>query len=171
MLCINSSISSRRMGMPAIEPMPRINPSKSARNFRLMDNDPPEFPGATQTCCKRIRAHRAGGVSRDELLLAAHTFISLHREFSVSYATGGDLEGNRVRQGDGCTEQLSVSRCSGPATRAIEKRKSGTKRMENTPQTGSSPASNTSARHTDTSDLREKNIIKLAARTIQQAAQ
>lgn len=38
MLRINSSISSGRMGIPAIEPMARVNPRNSARNFRLMDN-------------------------------------------------------------------------------------------------------------------------------------
>jgi hypothetical protein len=85
---------------------------------------------------------------------------SLHREFSVSYATGGALEGNRIRQGDGCSEQLSVSRCRGTATRATEKRKSGTRRMENTPPMGSSPANNAKARQKVTSDLRDENIVE-----------
>jgi hypothetical protein len=36
--CINSEISSGRIGIPTSEPMPRTNPRNSARKFRLMLN-------------------------------------------------------------------------------------------------------------------------------------
>jgi hypothetical protein len=43
---------------------------------------------------------------------------------------------------------------------AMEKRKSGMRRIENTPQIGSSPASNTKTRYHEASDPREENIVE-----------
>src|SRR5260370_19082181 len=162
MLCINSSISSGRMGMPAIEPMPRINPRNSARNFRLMVNESSKasMRSLRRLGYKRSRPHRAVGVSCRELRPAANTFTSSHHEFSGTYATGGARERSSSRQGNSCTEQLSASRRRGATTSATEKRNSGTSRKENTPQTGSSPANNTNARQNDASDLREESIIQ-----------
>jgi hypothetical protein len=85
-------------------------------------------------------------------------FASVRREFSGSYATGGAREVNSEKQGKGCTGQLSASGRVGTATRATKKRKTGTRRMQNTLQAGVSAVNSTTVRHSNAIDLREENI-------------
>jgi hypothetical protein len=53
---------------------------------------------------------------------------------------------------------MSASGRKGTATRATKKRKTGTRRRQNTPVAGVSAVNSTTARHSNATDLREENI-------------
>jgi len=117
---------------------------------------------ARRSRTKRSRPHRPG---RCEWAASHHSrcvgSTSGHHEFSGSYATGGAREVNSERQGNGCTVRLSASGRVGTATRATKKRKSGTRRMQNTPPAGVSAVNSTTVRHSNATDLLGENIILL----------
>jgi hypothetical protein len=100
----------------------------------------------------------AGGGGGEERL-AGHPFHFTYGMNSVgSYARGGAREVSRERQGKSGTLQLSASGCEGMATSATKKRKTGTRRMQNTAPAGISAVNSTTVRQSNAIDLREENI-------------
>ena len=149
--------------------MPRIEKRNNARNFPLMLNQSSVVPGSGgDGRTRKATSARTGkvGASGGEERLAGHPFQFKYGMNSVgSYARGGAREVSRERQGNCGISQLSASGCEGTATSATEKRKTGTRRMQNTAPAGISAVNSTTVRQSKASDLREENITLCSENT------